>query len=354
MQNLQSYSVSIDPINSDIKKKLQYVIDNKTKPLGALGLLEKIALQIGQIQESLTPQLNRPAVLVFAGDHGIVEEGVSAYPQVVTSQMVMNFLSGGAAINVFAKRHQLVIRVIDSGVNFKFENTQNLVHAKIANGTKNFLYSPAMTDLECEHALTLGQAFVNKEIDVGTNVFAFGEMGIGNTSSASCLMSILCELPIAKCVGRGTGLNDAGLIKKTKVLRKALAKHSVDKHDVLSVLAKFGGYEIAMMVGAMLGAAHKKSVLLIDGFIATAALLVAYKMQPNIIQYCIFSHSSDEAGHALLLSYLEVEPLLNLGLRLGEGTGAVLAYPLIKSAVDFLNDMASFTEAGVNKKEHVS
>ncbi len=354
MQNVQSYSVPIDPINPDIKKQLQYVIDNKTKPLGALGLLEKIALQIGQIQSSLTPQLNRPAVLVFAGDHGIVEEGVSAYPQVVTSQMVMNFLSGGAAINVFAKRHQFVIRVIDSGVNFNFDNAHNLVHAKIANGTKNFLHLPAMTDLECEHALTLGQAFVNKEIDAGTNVFAFGEMGIGNTSSASCLMSILCELPIAKCVGRGTGLNDAGLIKKTKVLRKALAKHSIDKQDVISVLATFGGYEIAMMAGAMLGAAHKKSVLLVDGFIATAALLVASKMQPNITQYCIFSHSSHEAGHALLLRHLEVEPLLNLGLRLGEGTGAVLAYPLVKSAVDFLNDMASFTEAGVSKKEHVS
>lgn len=354
MQNAQSYSIPVDRISSDIKKQLQYVIDNKTKPLGALGTLEKIALQIGQIQGSLRPKLNRPAVLVFAGDHGIVEEGVSAYPQVVTSQMVMNFLSGGAAINVFAKQHQFVIRVIDSGVNFKFENTTNLVHAKIANGTKNFLHYPAMTEIECEHALTLGQAFVNKEMDAGTNVFAFGEMGIGNTSSASCLMSILCELPIAKCVGRGTGLNDAALIKKTKILRRAIAKHTVDNQDVLSVLATYGGYEIAMMVGAMLGAANKKSVLLIDGFIATAALLVASKMQPNILQYCIFSHSSDEAGHAQLLRYLAVEPLLNLGLRLGEGTGAVLAYPLVQSAVDFLNDMASFSEAGVSKKENVN
>lgn len=354
MQNAQSYSIPVDPISSDIKKQLQYVIDNKTKPLGALGTLEKIALQIGQIQASLRPQLNRPAVLVFAGDHGIVEEGVSAYPQVVTSQMVMNFLSGGAAINVFAKQHQFVIRVIDSGVNFKFENTTNLVHAKIANGTKNFLHTPAMTEVECEHALTLGQAFVNKEMDAGTNVFAFGEMGIGNTSSASCLMSILCELPIAKCVGRGTGLNNAGLIKKTKILRRAIAKHTVDNQDVLSVLATYGGYEIAMMVGAMLGAAHKKSVMLIDGFIATAALLVASKMQPNILQYCIFSHSSDESGHAQLLRHLAVEPLLNLGLRLGEGTGAVLAYPLVQSAVDFLNDMASFSEAGVSKKENVN
>jgi nicotinate-nucleotide--dimethylbenzimidazole phosphoribosyltransferase len=354
MQNVQSYSFPIDPINPEIKKQLQYIVDNKTKPLGALGSLENIALQVGQIQDSLKPKLSRPVVLVFAGDHGIVEEGVSAYPQAVTSQMVMNFLSGGAAINVFAKQHQFVIRVIDSGVNFKFENTTNLVHAKIANGTKNFLHTPAMTEIECEHALTLGQAFVNKEIDAGTNVFAFGEMGIGNTSSASCLMSILCELPIAKCVGRGTGLNDAGLIKKTKILRRALVKHAVDNQDVLSVLATYGGYEITMMVGAMLGAAHKKSVLLIDGFIATVALLVASKMQPNITQYCIFSHCSDEAGHALLLHHLEVQPLLNLGLRLGEGTGAVLSYPLVQSAVDFLNNMASFKEAGVSKKENVN
>jgi nicotinate-nucleotide--dimethylbenzimidazole phosphoribosyltransferase len=354
MQNVQSYSLPINPINPEIKKQLQYIVDNKTKPLGALGSLENIALQVGQIQDSLKPKLSRPVVLVFAGDHGIVEEGVSSYPQAVTSQMVMNFLSGGAAINVFAKQHQFVIRVIDSGVNFKFENTTNLVHAKIANGTKNFLHFPAMSELECGHALTLGQAFVNKEIDAGTNVFAFGEMGIGNTSSASCLMSILCELPIAKCVGRGTGLNDAGLIKKTKILRKSLEKHAIDSQNVLTVLATFGGYEIAMMVGAMLGAAQKRAVLLIDGFIATVALLVASKMQPNITQYCIFSHCSDEAGHALLLHHLEVEPLLNLGLRLGEGTGAVLCYPLVQSAVDFLNNMASFKEAGVSKKENVN
>ncbi|MCL4167597.1 UNVERIFIED_CONTAM: hypothetical protein GTU68_041512, partial [Idotea baltica] len=170
----------------------------------------------------MTPTLSRPVALVFAGDHGIVEEGVSPYPQAVTAQMVLNFLAGGAAINVFAKQHNVVLRVIDSGVNFDFKKKQNLVHAKIARGTKNFLRHPAMTVIQCEHAMTLGQAFVNKEIDAGTNIIAFGEMGIGNTSSASCLMSLLCDLPISKCVGRGTGLNDTGLMKKTKVLRRAL------------------------------------------------------------------------------------------------------------------------------------
>ncbi len=353
METNQSYLAPINPINSEIKTLLHHVIDHKTKPLGALGILENVALQVGQIQNTLTPKLHRPVALVFAGDHGIVEEGVSPYPQAVTAQMVMNFLSGAAAINVFAKQHKMVLRVIDSGVNFDFKNTPNLVHAKIGLGTQNFLHAPAMTENECDRALTLGQAFVTKEVDVGTNIFAFGEMGIGNTSSASCIMSLLCDLPIAKCVGRGTGLNDTGLIRKTKILRKALAKHGLESADPVQVLATFGGYEVAMMVGAMLGAAQKQSVILIDGFIATAALLIAAKMQPNIVQYCIFSHCSEEAGHQLMLTHLKVEPLLNLGLRLGEGTGAVLAYPLVQSAVNFLNEMASFESAGVSEKTDV-
>lgn len=343
--------IQIPPINSQLKNDLQNIIDHKTKPLGALGSLENIASQIGQIQNSLSPKLSRPVVLVFAGDHGIVEAGVSPYPQAVTAQMVKNFLIGGAAINVFAKQHRMLMRIIDSGVNYDFEQTPNLVHAKVAFGTKNFLEEPAMTSIQCEHAMTLGEAFVTKEVEQGSNVFAFGEMGIGNTSSASCLMSVLCELPVAQCVGRGTGMNDAGLIKKTKVLRRALKKHALDHQDAMQVLATFGGFEIAMMVGAMLRAARHQSVLLIDGFIATSALLVAAKLQPNITQYCIFSHSSGEAGHQAMLDHLQVKPLLDLGLRLGEGTGAVLAYPLVQSAVNFLNEMASFSTAGVSGAE---
>jgi nicotinate-nucleotide--dimethylbenzimidazole phosphoribosyltransferase len=349
MTTIKMHTTEITPISVEIKSAIQQAINNKTKPLGSLGTLEAIALQVGQIQNTLTPQLHRPCVLVFAGDHGIVKEGVSPYPQTVTAQMVLNFMAGGAAINVFARQYKFVLRVIDSGVNFDFKNVSNLVHAKIALGTQNFLHEPAMTDIQCEQALTLGQAFVNKEIEEGTNIFAFGEMGIGNTSSASCMMSILCGFPISKCVGRGTGLNDTGLIKKTKVLRKALERHKLDETDPMQVLRTFGGLEIAMMVGAMLSAAQQKSVLLIDGFIATAALLVAAKMQPNIIQYCIFSHCSDESGHQLMLDHLNVKPLLNLGLRLGEGTGAVLAYPLVQSAINFLNEMASFESAGVSK-----
>lgn len=351
MTTTQTQRNDIAPINHEIEPALQHAIHHKTKPLAALGALEAIALQIGQIQSSLTPTLSQPVALVFAGDHGIVEEGVSPYPQAVTAQMVMNFLSGGAAINVFAKQHDIALRVIDSGVNFDFEQAAQLVHAKVALGTQNFLHQAAMTMAQCEQALAVGDELVSKEVDAGTNVFAFGEMGIGNTSSASCLMSVLCDFPIEHCVGRGTGLNDAGLIEKTKVLNSAIEKHQLSNVDPIAVLATFGGFEIAMMAGAMLAAAEQQSVLLIDGFIATSALLVAAKMQPNILQYCIFAHCSDESGHQKMLDHLKVKPLLNLGLRLGEGTGAVLAYPLVQSAVNFLNEMASFEQAGVSESD---
>jgi len=347
---IQVTALSEQQNDQQVKLALQQAINSKTKPVGSLGVLEKVALQIGRIQSTVSPKLTKPVAFIFAGDHGIVEEGVSPYPQSVTAQMVTNFLNGGAAINVFAKQHNIALRVVDSGVNADFNNASGLIHAKIARGTKNFLHTPAMSDIECEHAMTLGQAFVNKEAETGTNIIAFGEMGIGNTSSASCLMSVLCNVPISKCVGRGTGLNDAGLIKKTKVLRKALKQHDVDSANPLAVLATFGGFEIAMMVGAILTAAQQRIVLLIDGFIATAALLVAVKIQSNVRDYCIFSHGSDEAGHQKMLDHLKVKPLLNLGLRLGEGTGAVLAYPLVQSAVNFLNDMASFEQAGVSTR----
>lgn len=351
---MTTYHTPIDSINADIAATLQRLINSKTKPLGALGALESVALQVGQIQNSLKPVLNRPAMLVFAGDHGVVEAGVSPYPQAVTAQMVLNFLAGGAAINVFARQHNVALRVVDSGVNTEFQPTEQLTHAKIARGTNNFLHSAAMTMTQCEQALTTGAEIAYEEADAGSNVIGFGEMGIGNTSSASCLMSVLCDIPIANCVGRGTGLDDAGVQRKVAILEKALAYHHLDSSEPIKVLAAFGGFEIAMMVGAMLGAAQRNCVLLIDGFIATSALLVAAKMQPTILQYCIFSHCSDEAGHQLMLNHLHAKPLLKLGLRLGEGTGAVLAYPLVQSAVNFLNEMASFAEAGVSKQSNAS
>jgi nicotinate-nucleotide--dimethylbenzimidazole phosphoribosyltransferase len=340
----------ISPLGDTLKAELLQKIDHKTKPLGALGKLEVLALQIGLIQNTLTPQLSKPTMLVFAGDHGIAASGVSPYPQAVTAQMVLNFLNGGAGINVFAKQNNMQLLVVDAGVNYQFEPNPNLINAKIAMGTANFLHEPAMTKMQCEQALTRGAELVKNEIDTGCNMLGFGEMGIANTSSASCLMSVLCQLPIEDCVGRGTGLDDAGLAKKTEILKNAIQHHSLSKQDVVRVLATFGGFEIAMMAGAMLGAAEQNAVLLIDGFIASAALLVAYKLQPNILQYCIFAHCSGEAGHKKLLDYLGAKPLLDLGMRLGEGTGAALAYPMVQAAVNFLNEMASFESAGVSEK----
>jgi nicotinate-nucleotide--dimethylbenzimidazole phosphoribosyltransferase len=220
-------------------------------------------------------------------------------------------------------------------------------------GTRNFLYEPAMSENECEQALTSGIKIAQRAMADECNVFGFGEMGIGNTSSASCLMSVLCGESLRACVGRGTGLDEIGLANKIDVLQRALDHHQPMKTNPIAVLATFGGFEIAMMTGAMLGAAQGGAVLLIDGFIATSALLVAAKIQPNILQYCVFSHCSDELGHKLMLEHLQAKPLLNLGLRLGEGTGAALAYPIVQAAVNFLNDMASFQSAGISNKSEI-
>jgi len=336
------------PLDNSLNAALSNKINQKTKPFGALGKLEALALQIGQIQQSLTPQLNKPNLLVFAGDHGITKSNVSPYPQCVTAQMVLNFLQGGAAINIFARQMHIDLRIIDAGVNHIFASHPYLIDAKIAMGTANFLHQPAMTLDQCDQAITVGAALAKEELDAGCNIMGFGEMGIGNTSSASTLMSILCGIPIEQCVGRGTGLDDAGLTHKTSILKQAIAHHALDGHDAIQALSTFGGFEIAMMAGAMLAAAEQKAILLIDGFIASAALLVVYKMQPNVLDYCVFTHCSKEQAHRQLLTCLHVTTLLDLDLRLGEGTGAALAYPLVQAAVNFLNEMASFESASVS------
>ncbi|WP_287110512.1 nicotinate-nucleotide--dimethylbenzimidazole phosphoribosyltransferase [Methylobacillus sp.] len=350
-QPLSLPQLSISPLDQGLKAALQAKIDNKTKPRGALGQLESLALQLGLIQQSLTPVLQRPAILVFAGDHGVVEEGVSPYPQEVTRQMVMNFLAGGAGINVFTRQHGMRIKVVDAGVAHVFPAHPELIRAKVGMGTHNFSKMPAMSTQMCDQALINGYRLAQMEAAAGTNVMGFGEMGIGNTTSASAIVAVLCQLPVAQCVGRGTGLDDAGVMHKAEVIRQAMARHQVDNTDPLAVLATFGGFEIAMMVGAMLGAAEKRVALLIDGFIATAALLVASRVAPAILEYCIFAHCSDEAGHQLVLQQLGARPLLNLGLRLGEGTGAAMAYPLVQAAVNFLNEMASFESANISRQD---
>lgn len=330
-----------------LKESLQRKIDGKTKPLGALGRLERLALQVGQVQGTLAPSLRSPEMLVFAGDHGVAAAGVSPFPQEVTRQMVLNFMAGGAAINVFAKQNGMAVRVVDAGVNHDFGPVDGLIAAKIGYGTRNFLEAPAMTRADCESAIAKGAEIAAAEIAQGCNVLGFGEMGIGNTSAAAILTSKLCGLPIEQCVGRGTGLDDAGLSKKQALLSAAIAKHP-EVTASLEVLATFGGFEIAMMAGAMLAAAERRALLLIDGYIATSALLVAASLYPAIKDYCVFAHESGEPGHARQLAWLGVEPLLSLDMRLGEGTGAALAYPLVQAAVNFLNDMASFESAGVS------
>ena len=292
-------------------------------------------------------------MLVFAGDHGIVAEGVSPYPQEVTYQMVFNFLVGGAAINVFCRQNGIDIKVVDAGVNFDFEPHPALIDAKIAKGTQSYLNGPAMSADQCEGALTRGAELAQVAFNGGSNVIGFGEMGIGNTSSASLLMSVLCGIPIEDCVGRGTGLDDAGLEKKKQILSRALKNNPVDAGSPLDVLATFGGFEIAMMAGAMLKAAERGMVVLVDGFISSAALLAARAINRNVLDYCIFTHQSHEQGHQRLLACLEADPLVNLEMRLGEGSGAAVAYPLILSAVNFLNEMASFESAGVSQKGRI-
>lgn len=340
----------IEPISRALVPDLQRKIDSKTKPQGSLGRLERLALQIGCIQNTLSPALSTPVMLVFAGDHGISSEGVSPFPQAVTAQMVLNFLAGGAAINVFARQSGFGLKVVDAGVNADLPAHPDLIPARIDKGTRNFLVEPAMSREQCQAAIQRGAALAQEIAASGSNVIGFGEMGIGNTSSAALLMHFLSDAPLAECVGRGTGLDDAGLQHKRSVLTMAAARHA-GLSDPLEVLAAVGGFEIAMMVGAMLGAAEKGMILLIDGFIVTAALLVASKVAPSILEYCVFSHRSRETGHARLLDYLQAEPLLDLDLRLGEGTGAALSYPLVAASVAFLNEMASFESAGVSNRQ---
>lgn len=337
----------INPISITLKEALKHKIDFKTKPLGSLGKLEDLAMQIGAIQDTLSPKISCPTLVVFAGDHGIVVEGVSPYPQEVTWQMVMNFISGGAAINVFAKQNGWEILVVDAGVNFDFPAHLPVKNLKINYGTKNFLLDPALSEIELEKAIQAGADLVSELNQKGSNCIAFGEMGIGNTSAAAVIMSKITGLPISECAGKGTGLDDNGLKHKIDILSKAIDNHETNHAE--DILRTFGGFEIAMICGALLKAAELKMIILVDGFIVTSALLIAQAIHPNVLDYCIFAHQSDENGHAKMLNYLKAKPLLNLGMRLGEGTGAALTLPLVQAAVNFLNEMASFESAGVSK-----
>lgn len=329
--------------------QIQHKIDFKTKPLGALGQLEALATQICLVQNTLTPKLINPTLIVFAADHGIATAGVSAFPTEVTAQMVLNFLAGGAAINVFCRQHGIDLKIVDAGVNVDFEPNENLIDAKIQKSTKSFLNQPAMTHLELEQCFKKSAHIVDKIAQTTCNVMAFGEMGIGNTSSASLLMSALCQLPIEECVGRGTGLTDEQHQHKLHILKQAQQNHPIPKNG-REALHYFGGFEIAQICGAMLAAFEKNMLILVDGFIATAAFLCAHNLNEKIINHAVFCHQSNEQGHKKMLDFLGAKPLLNLGMRLGEGTGCAVAFPLLQSAVNFMNEMASFESANVSNQ----
>ena len=334
-----------DLSNSALLTRLQFILNNKTKPLGSLGQLEVLAIQLGVILQTESPHLTTPQLVVFAADHGLVQHGISAYPSDVTRQMVKNFLTGGAAVSVLARQHHIALTVADCGVMHELDTQPGLYRCKIANGTADSLTQPAMSVDQCELALSNGQTLIN---ELPGNTLLLGEMGIGNSSAASLLLARLSGLPLEHCVGAGTGLDQDGIQRKTAILQQVLQLHAAAT-EPLQALAAFGGFEIATMIGAILQAAASNRVIVVDGFITSAAVLVASRLNPLVLQRCVFSHRSAERGHVVLLEQLGARPLLDLQLRLGEGSGAALAWPLLVSACNVLTQMASFTSAGVSK-----
>ncbi|TKE99071.1 nicotinate-nucleotide--dimethylbenzimidazole phosphoribosyltransferase [Vibrio kanaloae] len=351
-------------LDTQYSQFIQHRIDQKTKPLGALGLLEKVAHQLALIQSQGKEaavehiELNKPSIIIFAGDHGIADEGVSIAPSAVTQQMVLNFLSGGAAINCFCAVNNIDITVVDTGILLPVESeSPMLISQRLGTRTNNFANEAAMSLETVERGIELGAQLVSKTILNGSNIIMFGEMGIGNTSSASAILSALANRSAVECVGLGTGINNEQLARKVAVVEQGVARCKgleltdltdvKGLKDIKEVLAQVGGYEIVQMVGGFLGAYQNRTPILVDGFIVSVAAYVATLIEPSCRDYMIFAHRSEESGHKILLELLDAEPLLDLGLRLGEGTGAALAMPIIRAAAEFYNNMASFESAGV-------
>ncbi|MEZ8632222.1 nicotinate-nucleotide--dimethylbenzimidazole phosphoribosyltransferase [Vibrio lentus] len=345
-------------LDTQYSPSIQHRIDQKTKPVGALGLLEKVAHQLALIQSQGKEaavehiELNKPSIIIFAGDHGVADEGVSIAPSAVTQQMVLNFLSGGAAINCFCAVNNIDITVVDTGILLPVESDSDmLISQRLGTRTNNFANEAAMSLERVERGIELGTELVSRTISNGTNIIMFGEMGIGNTSSASAILSALANRTAVECVGLGTGINNEQLARKVAVVEQGVARckgiDAKEVKDIKEVLAQVGGYEIVQMVGAFLGAYQNRTPVLVDGFIVSVAAYVATLIEPSCRDYMIFAHRSEESGHKILLELLDAEPLLDLGLRLGEGTGAALAMPIIRAAAEFYNNMASFESAGV-------
>lgn len=339
---------NIERPDDKIRSVLQEKIDNLTKPKGSLGMLEELALQIGWIQQSLEPKLINPTHIIFASDHGITAEGVSVSPQEITYQMITNFWEGGAGINFLARQHNFDLKIVDAGVNFDFKPEDPIIHKKIRKSTRNYLYEAAMTESEMDQAITTGAEIVQQCFDLGCNVISFGEMGISNTSSSALWMTYLTGIPLDKCIGAGCDHTGNIVSHKYKVLKQCMDNYTGDC-SASDIMKYFGGYEMVMTVGAMLKAAELGMIILIDGFIMTNCLLMASKFNEEILNYCIYGHLGGEAGHKLLIDYLNAKRILNIGLRLGEGSGAICAYPIVESAVRMINEMSSFNKIQVTK-----
>lgn len=331
-----------------IKEALTDKINNLTKPKGSLGTLEELALQIGLIQQTLTPTLQHPQNIIFAADHGIVDEGVSLSPKEITWQQISNFLHGGAGINFLCRQHGFELKIVDAGVDYDLPYEKGIIDLKVRKSSRNYLHEAAMTEEEMALCIERGAEVVRRSHEEGCNVISFGEMGIGNTSSSSLWMSCFAGIPLEECVGAGSGLDSAGIRHKYNVLNRALNNYRGDG-SAKDLIRYFGGLEMVMAVGAMLQAAELRMIILVDGFIMTNCILAASKLYPEVLEYAIFCHQGDETGHKSVLKAMGAKPLLDLGLRLGEGTGAVCAYPIVDSAVRMINEMDNFAHASITK-----
>jgi nicotinate-nucleotide--dimethylbenzimidazole phosphoribosyltransferase len=340
---------TIPAVDEAIRAAANRRLDTLTKPLGALGTLESLAAQVCAVQGTLSPAISHPVALVFAADHGVADRGVSAYPRAVTEQMVKNFLNGGAAINVLSRLQAADLWIVDAGVDGDCGSHPRLIAAKIRRGTRDLTVEAAMTDAECRDALERGRDVLETVVPPDGNTVMLGEMGIANTAAAALLMHGLTGLPLADCVGRGTGLDDAGLQRKRDVLAAAFGRRQPPE-DPIELLTEFGGYEIAMLVGAVMGAALRRRLIIVDGFTVTVAVALAARIDPHVLDYCIFGHCSAEHAHRALLAHLGVKPLLDLGMRLGEGSGAAVALPIVRAAIALFTEMATFEGAGVSEK----
>ena len=331
-----------------MQTSLRFKIDNLTKPKGSLGTLEELALQVGLIQQTLSPSLKCPQNIIFCADHGIEAEGVSVSPREVTWQQTIHFTQGNGGVNFLCRQHGFQLKVVDAGVDYDLPTDRGIFDRKIRKGTRNFLYEAAMTEEEMNLCIERGGEITRLCHEEGSNVLSFGEMGIGNTSASSLWMTCFTDIPLLQCVGAGSGLNNDGIRHKYSVLKRALDNYSGDG-STFDIIRYFGGYEMVMAIGAMLQAAELKMVILVDGFIMTNCILAASKLYPEVLDYAVFGHCGDESGHRLVLNALHANPILSLGLRLGEGTGAICAYPILDSAVRMINEMDSFVRASVTK-----